>query len=131
ATKDRDALRQRRADLDREADAVPADARRPADELRAALLAARQAAAECDDRLAVAQQQKGVLETRREQRSRLHEQFLAADREHHLQEMLAKLLGRDRLQLYLVRRAERQIVDCANAVLDRLSGGQLSLRLRG
>ena len=41
------------------------------------------------------------------------------------------LLGRERLQLYLVRQAERQIVDHANAVLDRLSGGQLFLRLRG
>jgi DNA repair exonuclease SbcCD ATPase subunit len=31
--------------------------------------------------------------------------------------------------LHLVRQAERQVVDHANAVLDRLSGGQLRLRL--
>src|SRR5262249_59720108 len=36
-----------------------------------------------------------------------------------------------RLQLHLVRQAERQVVDHANAVLDRLSGGQLYLRLAG
>ena len=43
--------------------------------------------------------------------------------------LLAQLLGRDRLQRHLVRQAERQIVDYANGVLDRLSGGQLFLRL--
>ena len=41
------------------------------------------------------------------------------------------MLGRERLQLYLVRQAERQVVEYANAVLDRLSGGQLYLRLSG
>jgi DNA repair exonuclease SbcCD ATPase subunit len=45
--------------------------------------------------------------------------------------MLAQLLGRDRLQRHLVRTAERQIVDYANGILDRLSGGQLFLRLCG
>jgi DNA repair exonuclease SbcCD ATPase subunit len=35
------------------------------------------------------------------------------------------------LQLYLVRQAERQVVEYGNAVLDRLSGGQLYLKLRG
>jgi DNA repair exonuclease SbcCD ATPase subunit len=71
------------------------------------------------------------LETRRKQRAGLEERKLSVDREHKLQDVLARLLGRGRLQLYLVRQAERQIVDHANAVLDRLSGGQLSLRLRG
>src|SRR6058998_1827261 len=45
--------------------------------------------------------------------------------------LLAELLGKDRLQLHLVRTAERQVVDHANAVLDRLSSGQLYLRLAG
>jgi DNA repair exonuclease SbcCD ATPase subunit len=55
---------------------------------------------------------------------------LAAEGDHIRHSRLAQLLGRDKLQLYLVRQAERQIVDHANAVLDRLSGGQLYLRLR-
>jgi DNA repair protein SbcC/Rad50 len=131
ATKDLDALRQRRVDLDREAAAIPAEACRPPEELHESVRSAKESAAACDDRLAAAQQQKVMLEARRAQRARLDEQYRAADREHRLQELLAKLLGRDRLQLYLVRRAERQIVDHANAVLDRLSGGQLALRLRG
>jgi DNA repair exonuclease SbcCD ATPase subunit len=33
--------------------------------------------------------------------------------------------------LFLVRQAERQVVEYANAVLDRLSGGQLYLQLSG
>jgi DNA repair exonuclease SbcCD ATPase subunit len=125
------ALRQRRADLDGECDSVPDVARRHQDELREAVQAARKAADECDTRLGDVQRQKGVLETRQKQRADLEERKLFVDREHKLQEVLARLLGRDRLQLYLVRQAERQIVDHANAVLDRLSGGQLSLRLRG
>ena len=52
------------------------------------------------------------------------------DAEHNRHKLLAELLGRDRLQRYLVRKAERQIVDYANAVLDRLSGGQLFLQAR-
>jgi DNA repair exonuclease SbcCD ATPase subunit len=47
------------------------------------------------------------------------------------QRLLAELLGRERLQLYLVRQAEKQVVAYANAVLDRLSGGTLYLRLTG
>ena len=58
-------------------------------------------------------------------------QVLEVEGEYNVLLQLATLLGRDRLQLYLVRQAERQIVDHANAVLDRLSGGQLYLRLRG
>jgi exonuclease SbcC len=45
--------------------------------------------------------------------------------------VLSDLLGRERLQLYLVRQAERQVVEHANVVLDRLSGGQLYLKLVG
>jgi len=125
------ALRQRRADLDRESDAIPADARRPAEELHEAVQCARRVADECDARLGEVQRQKGVLETRKTQRADLEMRKLSIDRDYQLQDVLARLLGRDRLQLYLVRQAERQIVDHANAVLDRLSGGQLSLRLRG
>lgn len=42
---------------------------------------------------------------------------------------LAHLLGRDQLQRHLLREAENGIVDEANAVLDRISGGTLRLEL--
>src|SRR5439155_1355260 len=65
------ALRPRRADLDRESDAIPPEARRPADELREAVQVARRAAADCDERLGEVQRLKGTLETRQKQRAEL------------------------------------------------------------
>ncbi len=56
---------------------------------------------------------------------------MAAELELNRYKLLSELLGRERLQRHLVRQAERQIIDCANGVLDRLSGGQLMLRLAG
>jgi DNA repair exonuclease SbcCD ATPase subunit len=72
-----------------------------------------------------------MLENRRKQREQVEEEYLAAEGELATLRTLAELLGRDRLQLFLVRQAERQVVEHANAVLDRLSGGQLYLRLSG
>src|SRR5438128_3996300 len=78
-----------------------------------------------------AEGRKRELDRLREQRADLGGRYKAADAEHNRYKTLAELLGRDRLQRHLVRRAERQIVDYANSVLDRLSGGQLFLRLVG
>ncbi|MBA4062246.1 MAG: hypothetical protein C0501_00805 [Isosphaera sp.] len=123
-----------RAEIDQaraEADGFPAEARRPPDEVKAEVAAAR---ADLDARnadLFGAQGRKRVLDEYRARRADLGEQYRAADAEHARYKALAELLGRDRLQRFLVRKAERQIVDYANAVLDRLSGGQLFLRLVG
>jgi DNA repair exonuclease SbcCD ATPase subunit len=76
-----------------------------------------------------AQGRKRILDGYRQQRAELAERFKAVDAEHNRHKLLAELLGRDRLQRHLVRQAERQIVDYANAVLDRLSGGHLFMRL--
>src|SRR5439155_16463761 len=54
--------------------------------------------------------------------------FNAAERQHHLCDRLADLLGRRGLQLHLVREAERAIVLLANEVLERISAGELSLQ---
>jgi DNA repair exonuclease SbcCD ATPase subunit len=125
------ALRSEIADLDAEADAFPADARRSPDEVKQLLTAARGEFATKDEALQAARRQKMVFDGHREQRARLSEQFKRIDGEFNRYKILAELLGRDRLQRHLVRTAERQIVDYANAVLDRLSGGQLFLRLVG
>jgi DNA repair protein SbcC/Rad50 len=52
------------------------------------------------------------------------------DREQQFHAILTDLLGRDNLQRHLISRGERQIVDLANSILDRLSNGDLSLRLK-
>lgn len=125
------ALRREIGDLDAEAAAFPPDARRSPDEVKELLAAARTTFAAKDDDLQTARRQKMVFDSYREQRAKLGEQFKRIDGDFNRYKVLAELLGRDRLQRFLVRTAERQIVDYANAVLDRLSGGQLFLRLVG
>jgi DNA repair exonuclease SbcCD ATPase subunit len=123
-------LRQAKTDLDCEMEAFPADVRRPVAEVQESLRTARAAFDGCEETVRQARQARGLLDDRKQRRSELQAAVLQADRDHNRQSLLADLLGRDRLQLYLVRQAERHIVDHANAVLDRLSGGQLYLRLR-
>ena len=126
-----DSLRAEIDQLQQEADAFPEEARRPPEEVRGLVTAARDEMKQRNADLPDAQRQKGILDQYREQRARLGERYKEADAEHNRYKTLAELLGRDRLQRHLVRQAERQIVDYANSVLDRLSGGQLFLRLVG
>jgi DNA repair exonuclease SbcCD ATPase subunit len=72
-----------------------------------------------------------LLEKQVQAREQIEKDCLAVEKDLASQRLLAELLGRERLQLYLVRQAERQVVEYANAVLDRLSGGQLYLKLTG
>ncbi len=125
-----ESLRQSKAELDRELDAFPAEARQPVAKVVGTLDSARRRGRDCEETLRQTREAKAFLEDRRRRRADLHATALDIDRDHGRHALLAQLLGRDRLQLFLVRRAERQIVDHANAVLDRLSGGQLYLRLR-
>src|SRR6202035_1292488 len=85
----------------------------------------------CDEELRQAGEQRSLLETYRPQRAEIAEDYRKTEGDLAVQRTLAELLGRERLQLYLVRQAERQVVEHANAVLDRLSGGQLYLKLSG
>lgn len=69
------------------------------------------------------------LTQRRNQRQQLRADYQSASQEHGHYETLAELLGPRKLQRELVRRAESEIVDLANSMLDRVSGGQLELTL--
>ncbi len=126
-----DSLRAEITTLDAEANAFPEDARRDPDAVKGEVAAARTAADAAARDLLTAQRDHAGLEDLRRRRGELADQHRMADLAHARTKALAELLGRDRLQRHLVRRAERQIVDYANAVLDRLSGGQLFLRLVG
>jgi len=126
-----DALERRVAELQEEADRVPEDARGDPELVKQRRLAARQDQTTRENHLLQARQDCLQLTERRQRRQTLQQQLADLDREHNHHRLLAELLGRNRLQLHLVRKAERGIVDHANAVLDRLSGGQLYLRLRG
>ncbi len=117
--------------LETEQEAFPPEARQGPGPVRLALEDARRGQRQRDDAVIQARQQHADLESRRRQRQQVEQESVVAQRELATEELLAKLLGKDRLQLYLVRQAERQVVEYANSVLDRLSGGQLCLRLVG
>lgn len=123
-------LEQSRIECDRELNAIPEDARQPIAEVQARLQLAQERARQGEEAERAARQARFELQDRQRRREELQLGSLNADRERDRYAVLAQCLGRDRLQLHLVRQAERQIVDHANAVLDRISGGQLFLRLR-
>ncbi len=124
-------LRQDVETLEQQQDTFPDETRQDPTAVQLLLQGAKRDKVGRDEELNQALQLKAQLQHRREQRSQFESDSLAAEQEYTYYETLAKLLGRDRLQLHLVRQAERQVVDHANAVLDRLSGGQLYLRLCG
>jgi DNA repair exonuclease SbcCD ATPase subunit len=126
-----DSLRAEIRQYQDEADAFPAEARRSPEEIKREIAAARSELEERNKQLLAAQRQKGILDDHRRQRDELNAKYKSVDASHNRYKTLAELLGRDRLQRFLVRQAEKQIVDYANSVLDRLSGGQLFLRLVG
>jgi DNA repair exonuclease SbcCD ATPase subunit len=126
-----EALRREKVERERELEEVPVEARCELAELDQRLAGARAEQHARDADLGEARNACKALADREEQRRQLQQEFLDLDRQFNRFKLLAELLGPKRLQLYLVRRAERGIVDYANEVLDRLSGGQLYLRLRG
>ena len=124
-----DPLRAEITQLDAEADTFTPEERRSPDDVRTEATTARKELDARNKELLDAQGRKRILDGYRQQRADLNARFKEVDAEHNRHKTLAELLGRDRLQRHLVRQAERQIVDYANAVLDRLSGGQLFMRL--
>ncbi len=124
-------LQEELASLESQQEQYPVESRQEPSKLRTLLEAAKKAYADRDEELSQARQHKAMLESQHAQRQQLQQDYLKADNELNQARLLSELLGRDRLQLHLVRTAERQVVDHANAVLDRLSSGQLYLRLAG
>ncbi len=126
-----DNLREEVLALEMQQDTYAADARQDPAAIQTALTAAKQTELACDKALTEAEKNRALLENIRKQRQGIEQDYLHTEAELTTEKLLAELLGRDRLQLYLVRQAEKQVVEYANAVLDRLSGGQLYLKLSG
>ncbi len=126
-----DMLQRERDALESQQTAFSAEARQEPTAIAAQLAETRRDARQREDDLITARQLRAELERYQQQHSEIAEQLLRAEAEQARAKLLEDLLGRDRLQLYLVRQAERQVVAYANAVLDRLSGGQLYLKLSG
>jgi exonuclease SbcC len=117
--------------LEKQESSFPPEAREDLTVLASKVRAARSLDRDRDEQLAQARQHLALLESYQQQRQQLDREYRALEAELQSHRLLSELLGKDRLQLYLVRQAERQVVEYANAVLDRLSGGQLYLKLSG
>ena len=124
-------LARHRDELTKQASEFPEEARQQPAVVAALVTVARDTFKRMDEAWLQARQRKAGLEKQLADRQKLQQKILGVEKELKHAKMLAELLGRNRLQLYMVRTAERQVVDHANAVLDRLSGGQLFLRLAG
>lgn len=116
-------------EMEESAKSFPEEHRRSPDEIRQEITAARTSLDACDELLLAARQDRAVIDADRQRRAEVAAHIKEIEGEHNQFKILAELLGRDRLQRHLVRKAERQIIDYANAMLDRLSGGQLFLRI--
>ncbi len=127
----RDEYRQDVENLEAQQQSFSAEARRHPADIKAELDQAKKTESQRDKELTQARQQLARLEDYRNQREQIGAEMVRQEGTYSHYKTLADLLGKDRLQLYLVRQAEKQVVEYANAVLDRLSGGQLYLKLRG
>lgn len=130
AQADRETTLALRADIEWQIDAFPVDARRDPAQVEAECAAARAQQARCEQARGETARQLDQLRHTHAERSDLDRRHRAADRRRHLMGRLVELLGPRGLQRHLVRQAERQIVELANAVLDGLSGGTLHIELR-
>jgi exonuclease SbcC len=128
---ERDVLRQELANLEAEEHKFDPTVRQDPNQIVTLLSQARLEDRRCDEELSQAREQRALLESYRRQRAELDQEARTIEEDWSSQRVLSDLLGRERLQLYLVRQAERQVVEHANVVLDRLSGGQLYLKLVG
>lgn len=122
-------LRQNFEKLRLESESIPPEARRDPARLEPELRAAREHDKELRREQVRLQTQKQQLVERRAQRRTLEADLKNADRRRYLAQRLAELLGKRQLQRHLLRQAEQGIVENANHVLDRLTTGQLVLRL--
>jgi exonuclease SbcC len=126
-----DSIREEKELLESQQDTFPAEARRDPAEIKGELERARETEKQRENDLTDARQKVAQLDRDRKQREQIGEDCMRLEGELSQYKALAELLGKNRLQLYLVRQAEKEVVEYANAVLDRLSGGQLYLKLRG
>ncbi|MDF2439273.1 MAG: repair protein SbcC/Rad50 [Abditibacteriota bacterium] len=109
---------------------VPEAARRAPNEIEAEANTTRAQQSHWTLLAGEAETEKSSLQERRARRVQIDADYHTAEKQARLHKTLAELLGRDRLQRYLLQQAEASIVSNANHVLDRISGGTLRLELR-
>lgn len=123
-------LQRTAAQLQEESDRVPAEARLPLNELQVREGETRERLRAADEALSQAQTQQQRLELLRDQRTQFEQERAGFARQAQLYKELSQLLGRDGLQKHLLEQVERAIVENANAILGRISGGLLRLEFQ-
>jgi DNA repair protein SbcC/Rad50 len=122
---------QKRIDeLDVQVSAYPIEAQRPAQEVECELVGRKEAYRRASVERDKAKDRLGDLEGMRERRQALEREKLEGERMQYLYAILAKHLGKTGLQLFLLNRAERAIVEFANQTLNGLSHGRMRLEWR-
>jgi exonuclease SbcC len=125
-----DATQRQLMQIEAELDAIPAEARLPLVELEASEVQLRAEQQQAETALQQCLRAKQELEHRRQEIVELSTQKRGAEKSASLYRQLAELLGREKLQRYLLQQAEVSIAAYANAILDRCSGGALRMELR-
>jgi exonuclease SbcC len=114
----------------RQMDAIPVEARQSSSELYVRCAQAEDARRRANTRQVELHAALDHIIRARDEREQIARELRQVDRQAHLHTRLANLLGRGGLQMALLRRAERAIIEEANQILDRLSGGRMRLTLR-
>lgn len=120
-------LQRTAAQLQEEADKVPAEARLPIATLEECEGDARQRFNAADETLVEVRAQKQQLEELCNKRLQLEQERSDFARKAQLYRELTQLLGREGLQKHLLEQVEQAIVENANAILSRISEGLLRL----
>ncbi|NEO30402.1 MAG: SMC family ATPase [Symploca sp. SIO3C6] len=110
---------------------LPQEAYRPAKEVERELENAKHQRKELDENRKKAEINHNQLAEQHKRRLQLEKKLQEAERYLHLYKLLSNLLGKEGIQLHILRRAERAIVEIANKILDSLSRRQMRLELRG
>ncbi|MEZ6139236.1 MAG: SMC family ATPase [Zavarzinella sp.] len=111
------------------ANTISSEAKVPPEQVSQRIETMKAASQNSQAQLKEAEKQVDLLLSRVKMREEYQTQVLEAGKELQYYDILTQLLGRDRLQRFLVRTAEQQIVFFANAILDRLSSGSLALQI--
>lgn len=116
--------------IDKQLMKIPVDARVPIEKLNRQEREIHSRKQKADAGQKRAEGEKRELESVRKRRRELENELQEATTQAHLHKELARYLGRDYLQRYLLNQAETAIVANANRLLDHISGGILRVQLR-
>ena len=106
------------------------EAHRLSTEIETELVTVREESKNCDRAKSDADKQLNKLEDTQKRYAKLEQDKLQAEKNSNLYKTLANLLGKEGIQLHILRHAEKAIIEIANEILDSLSRGKIRLELR-